>query len=181
MLGCYDFCAHYDWTFDWIEREGGYPDLVEYWDAAIRGDSQQHASQLIGAKGIEGMSEYWGQTLSEEAPNGGFQARIEDGRFLVEMTDCPSRGFLLRNKVEFSKDYCDHCLGWIGPMMRDANFKIKHAHNHLGQCYWEFYPKSDEGKLSQSVEEWKKSLLSDWKQQGAKIDQSPSHDPAGTS
>src|SRR5687767_13864221 len=24
MIGCYDFCGHYEWTFAWLEREGGH-------------------------------------------------------------------------------------------------------------------------------------------------------------
>ena len=24
MIGCYDFCGHYEWTFGWLERVGGH-------------------------------------------------------------------------------------------------------------------------------------------------------------
>lgn len=168
MLGCYDFCAHYDWTFDWIEREGGEADLHRYWNEAISQDSQRHAAELIEGKGLDGMMDYWGHTLNEEAPDGGFSTRIEDGRFLLEMTDCPSRGFLLRNGVEFSKDYCDHCIGWIGPVMEKAGFEVHHAHNHQGQCYWEYRPK--EGASSPSIEQWKQELRREWEKSNCDVD-----------
>src|SRR5881398_324381 len=52
MIGCYDFCGHYDWTFDWLERVGG-PELVrDYWSEAISRDSQRHARELIEAEGF---------------------------------------------------------------------------------------------------------------------------------
>ena len=23
MIGCYDFCGHYEWTFEWMRQRGG--------------------------------------------------------------------------------------------------------------------------------------------------------------
>ncbi|MCX7825976.1 MAG: hypothetical protein N2689_10510, partial [Verrucomicrobiae bacterium] len=60
MLGCYDFCGHYEWTFEWLRQRGGEPLVRAYWDEAIRRDSQRHAARLIAEKGIEGMKQYWG-------------------------------------------------------------------------------------------------------------------------
>lgn len=139
MIGCYDFCGHYEWTFAWLERVGG-NDLVEtYWDEGIGRDSQLHARELIVNKGFAGMAEYWGHTLVEESPDLGFAITQTEGVFRVDMHDCPSKGFLLRNGIEGYRDYCDHCIGWIGPMMRDAGFVIDHEHNHRGQCWWEMH------------------------------------------
>ncbi len=67
MLGTYDFCGHYDWTFEWLRREGGEPLMRWYWEEAIGGDSQRHAAALIVEKGFAGMKEYWSHTLAEEA------------------------------------------------------------------------------------------------------------------
>ena len=142
MIGCYDFCGHYEWTFDWLEQAGGRELLKAYWEEAISRDSQRHARELIGKKGFEGMAEYWGHTLLEESPELGFSITRTPRVFRVDMHDCPSKGFLLRNKLEQYSDYCDHCIGWIGPMMRDAGFVIDHEHNHHGQCWWEMHPAS---------------------------------------
>lgn len=30
MIGCYDFCAHYEWTFAWLERAGGHALVRDY-------------------------------------------------------------------------------------------------------------------------------------------------------
>lgn len=142
MIGCYDFCGHYEWTFDWLEQAGG-PDLLKaYWVEAISKDSQKHARELIEKKGFEGMAEYWGHTLTEESPELGFSITRTPEVFRVDMYDCPSKGFLIRNGLEQYSDYCGHCIGWIGPMMRDAGFVIDHEHNHCGQCWWEMHPAS---------------------------------------
>ena len=137
MIGCYDFCGHYEWTFDWLGRTGGASLVRDYWSEAISRDSQRHARELIGREGFEGMAKYWGHTLAEESPDLGFTVTRQPDVFRIDMHDCPSKGFLLRNGLEQYRDYCDHCIGWVGPMMRDAGFVIDHEHNHCGQCWWE--------------------------------------------
>jgi hypothetical protein len=66
------------------------------------------------------------------------------------MFECPSKGFLIENKLEQYSDYCDHCIGWIGPMMKDAGFVIDHEHNHCGQCWWEMRKKDDQSAPSEA-------------------------------
>ena len=148
MIGTYDFCGHYEWTFGWLERAGG-PALVrEYWDEAINHDSQRHARELILREGFAGMAKYWGHTLAEESPELGFTITPQPDVFRVDMDDCPSKGFLLRNGLQQYPDYCDHCMGWIGPLMREAGFVIDHEHNHCGQCWWEIRPAGAAGDPS---------------------------------
>ncbi|HTO02377.1 MAG TPA: hypothetical protein VL069_01685 [Opitutus sp.] len=140
MIGCYDFCGHYEWTFAWLERQGGHELVRDYWREAIAGDSQQPAFKLILREGFAGMKKYWGHTLEEESPSEGYTIDEKPGVFRIDIHDCPSKGFLIRNKLEQYRDYCDHCMGWIGPMMRDAGYVIDHEHNHCGQCWWEMRP-----------------------------------------
>ncbi len=135
MLGAYDFCGHYEWTFEWLRQRGGEQILRKYWEEAIAQDSQQHASVLIEEKGVAGMRAYWGETLKEE---GGEQIiRCAGDVFRLDMHQCPSKGFLIRNDLEQYHDYCDHCVGWIGPVMKKAGYVVHHEHNHCGQCWWE--------------------------------------------
>ena len=49
MIGCYDFCGHYEWTFAWLEPRAGTIWSRAYW-RGHRGDSQQHAHALIRAR-----------------------------------------------------------------------------------------------------------------------------------
>jgi hypothetical protein len=96
---------------------------------------------LILSKGIEGMKEYWGHTLAQEVAD--YQITATEKVFRIDMHDCPSKGFLLRNQLEQNSDYCDHCLGWIGPLLKRAGYTIDHQHNHCGQCWWEMRPAVD--------------------------------------
>jgi len=141
MIGCYDFCAHYEWTFEWLRQQGGDELVQRFWKEAIGEDSQVHASALIKEKAFAGMGEYWGKTLAEE--EAGYVATKGEEVFRLDMYDCPSKGFLISNGLQQFHDYCDHCIGWIGPVMKAAGFRIDHEHNHCGKCWWEFRRASD--------------------------------------
>ena len=165
MIGSYDFCGHYEWTFVWIEQNFGKEALLSYWRDAIAGDSQLHAATLIHAKGFAGMEEYWGHTLGEEAA--GYTAVRTDDSYRIDMHDCPSKGFLISNGLNQHSDYCDHCMGWIGPMMKNAGFVVDHEHNHKGKCWWVYRrQKSDQmSEESPSI-----TNAPDWKTKGAIVD-----------
>lgn len=143
MIGCYDFCGHYEWTFSWLERNGGDALVTDYWRDAIAFDSQTHADELISSKGFKGMLEYWGHTLEEESPEKGYTI-IDGGSFVrFDMHHCPSKGFLIDNALEQYRDYCDHCIGWIAPVLEKSGFQTDHQHNHKGQCWWEIRRSDD--------------------------------------
>jgi hypothetical protein len=164
MLGCYDFCGHYEWTFQWLRQQGGEALVRTYWDEAIHRDSQQHAWRLISAKGIQGMVEYWGKTLEDE--KAAYHTTATDSVFRIDMHECPSKGFLIRNNLKQYHDYCDHCMGWIGPLLKKAGFVVDHEHNHKGQCWWEIRPASDPtppSKPGNLAGEHDVRLSEDWK------------------
>jgi hypothetical protein len=171
MIGVYDFCGHYDWTFEWLRRSGGEPLLRQYWEEAIHRDSQRHAASLIQDQGFQGMAMYWGHTLQEEGA--GCHTTAAEGVFRIDMHDCPSKGFLLRNGLSAYHDYCDHCMGWIGPMLKKAGFVVDHEHNHCGQCWWEIRrvddatPPSAAGTLAGAHDV---RLRSDWNNAGGQHD-----------
>lgn len=170
MIGTYDFCGHYEWTFAWLEKKGGHPLLLAYMEEAISRDSQTHARRLIESEGFDGMMKYWGHTLAEESPERGYTMSRREDVVRFDMHDCPSKGFLIRNGLEQHRDYCDHCIQWIKPVMDDAGFVIDHEHNHCGQCWWEFrrkgdtHPASRPGELSggndvRLLPDWEKKTL----------------------
>jgi hypothetical protein len=171
MIGIYDFCGHYEWTFQWLHEQGGHDFVRSYWDAAIHQDSQQHANALIMSKGFAGMKEYWGHTLSEEG--GEWDVTQREDVFRIDMHHCPSKGFLIQNGLLQYPDYCDHCLGWIGPLMKKAGFVVNHEHNHCGQCWWEIKreddptPASAPGALSGGADV---RLHEDWKTPETRLD-----------
>lgn len=114
------------------------------------------------------MKKYWAHTLDHEAA--GFAITHRDDVIRIDMHECPSKGFLLRNGLAQFPDYCDHCMGWIGPLMKDAGFVIDHEHNHHGQCWWEMRSRSNPAPPSAPAELSGKQdvrLRPDWPQTDA--------------
>ncbi len=141
MIGVQDFVGYYAWTFEYLRRKYGEEAVRDYWHRAISLDSQRHARALIMARGFEGMAAYWGHTLAMEEAGYTFQRGAE--YFRIDMFACPSQGYLDRHGLAFYHDYCEHCMGWIKPLMDDAGFVVHHEHNHRGQCYWEMQPATE--------------------------------------
>ena len=173
MIGCYDFCGHYEWTFNWLDREGGHGLVRAFRDEAINQDRQIHARELILKEGFEGMAKYWGHTLLEESPELGFKITKKEDVFRVDMHDCPSKGFLLKNDLEQYRDYCYHCMGWIGPLMKEAGFTIDHEHNHCGQCWWDIRKQGEpdaDVSVGATSGDADVRLREEWTQDAAKVD-----------
>lgn len=146
MLGCAEFCGYYDWTFEYLRQNFGEEVVADYWRRAIGQDSQQHVRELIVRKGIEGMAEYSGHVKEQEAA--GCHVTKGEDSIRSDMFACPSLGFLLENGLHAYHDYCDHCMGWMQPILEEAGFVVHHEHNHAGQCYSEKHPAANDPGLS---------------------------------
>jgi len=152
VIGCSEFCGCYDWTFEWLRRNFGQEAVERYWRQAISADSQRHAAELIVSQGVAGMMKYWGHTLAEE--KAGYVTWADEQRQVmrIEMHACPSLGYNLQHGYRYYHDYCDHCMGWLLPIMERAGFVIHHDHNHRGQCWWEMRRREDPQGPSQPGE-----------------------------
>ena len=117
-----------------------------YWHEAIFEDCQKHATELIKSLGFEGMKQYWNHSLEEEAA--GYVMKVTDSIYRIDMHTCPSKGFLISNGLCQYHDYCDHCMGWVNPLMKEAGFVIDHEHDHQGHCWWEFRKAGDPAPLT---------------------------------
>ena len=138
MLGCQDFCGYYEWTFHYLRRNFGQAALEKYWAQAIAADSQQHYIRAGSENGLRGLYESWFKTGIDEHCE--WTVTLDDDRNLLrlDMHECPSKGFLLNNNLNADEDYCDHCVGWIGPALNKIGAEVvAHEHNHCGQCWWE--------------------------------------------
>lgn len=146
MIGCAQFILAYDWTFEYLRRTYGEDAVRRYWQECISLDSQQHGRELIIGGGFDGMEQYWGHTLKEE--EAGYTVTRTAGAFRIDMHACPSQGLLRERGQACYHDYCEHCMGWIEPVLREAGFVVHHAHNHNCQCYWEIVGAEDVPPLS---------------------------------
>ena len=148
MLGCQDFCGYYEWTFHYLRRNFGQAALEKYWAQAIAADSQQHYIRAGSEKGLRGLYESWFKTGIDEHCE--WTVTLDDERNLLrlDMRECPSKGFLLNNDLNADEDYCDHCIGWIGPALNKVGAEVvAHEHNHCGQCWWEMRMKDEQYPL----------------------------------
>ena len=132
MLGVQDFIGYYDWTFEYLRQTYGEHSVWDYW-----GKPKPHLIRLFRDRGLDGMYEYWYHTLEME--EAGYTLEQTGDYFRIDMFDCPSKGYLIKHGLEAYHDYCEHCMGWIGPLLGATGFVVDHEHNHLGQCYWEMH------------------------------------------
>lgn len=136
MLGCHDFCGHYEWTFHFVRRRWGQEAVARLWAEAIGGESQTHYAEAARHAGLRGLYETWTKTGQDESCDWTFT--LDESRNLLrcDMRACPSKGFLIQNDLHADEDYCDHCLGWIGPLLDQVGAEVfEHEHNHCGQCW----------------------------------------------
>ena len=137
MLGCQDFCGYYDWTFHYIRRRWGNQALARFMSEAIGEESQSHYSKAA-ADGLRGLLQCWDKTGSDEHCDWTFTLDEQRNVLRWDMRQCPSKGFLLNNDLNADEDYCDHCMGWIVPLLDRAGVEVvAHEHNHCGQCWAE--------------------------------------------
>ena len=54
--------------------------------------------------------------------------------------------------------------------MRDAGFTVNHAHNHGGQCFWEYLPADNIGKSEPAIEASKAELMRRWTEEKLPVD-----------
>ena len=136
MLGCHDFCGHYEWTFHYVRRRWGQEGVRRYWAEAIGRESQQHYIEAALQAGLRGLYEEWTKTGVEESCDWTFTLDEAKNVLRWDMRECPSKGFLLKNDLNADEDYCDHCMGWTIPLLAGVGVEvIAHEHNHCGQCW----------------------------------------------
>lgn len=136
MLGCQDFCGHYEWTFHYLRRRWGQDAVRRLWAEAIGGESQRHYAESAAREGLRGLYKQWNKTGVEEVCDWTWTLDEEKNVLRYDMRECPSKGFLLQNDLQADEDYCDHCMSWMIPLLGEARIEvIEHEHNHCGQCW----------------------------------------------
>ena len=170
MIGCYDFCGHYEWTFEWLAparrrcagaRVSGTRPSTGFADATRR-DS-------IVAKGIAGMKEYWGHTLDHE----GRRLSLHGDGQTSSASTCTSAPRRASSSATASNNITTTATtAWAGSArcMKEAGFVVDHEHNHCGQCWWEMRREEDAAEPSGAGElsgEHDVRLRADWKKTAA--------------
>jgi hypothetical protein len=136
MLGCQDFCGYYEWTFHFVRRNWGPAGVESLWREAIGGESQRHYADAAAQSGLRGLYRTWVGAGEDEKCDWTFTLDEEKNVLRWDMRQCPSKGFLTCHDLNADEDYCNHCMGWIIPMLESVGAEIvEHEHNHCGQCW----------------------------------------------
>jgi hypothetical protein len=188
MLGCQDFCGYYDWTFHAVRRRWGQEAVRQLWAKAIGGESQQHYADCALRDGLRGLYRQWVKTGEEESCDWTFTLDEAKNLLRLDMRECPSKGFLVNHDLNADEDYCDHCMGWVIPLLSRVGVElVEHEHNHCGQC-WQIMRMKDRpaGQLELDLDirrdpRWGRGYVHRWeydRPQPLMASISPSSDPA---
>ena len=120
MIPSDHFVRMYNELFKMLE-ERSHKDLQDYWrEIADLQDSILGA--YIEKKGLEGMYDYWEHIRVEE--NCEAELSVNNDFFEFKMLKCPSLSKNIDNDAGQCELYCDHCAGWIGPVIERHGFYL---------------------------------------------------------
>ncbi len=118
MIPSDHFVRFYNEIFKYIIRHDE-SDLRKYYDS-IANSQNNHCAGYFREKGLQGMYDYWEHIKFEE--NCDMINRLEDGCYSFEFFTCPSLSKVVDNDAGPCEKYCDHCPGWVLPLMTRAGF-----------------------------------------------------------
>lgn len=113
MIPSDHFVRFYNEVFKALE-ERGHEHLVAYWRELGRLQTAELADGFR-AGGLRAAHAYWQRIFREENCQG--HLTLTDDYLEFRMDRCPSLAKVLDNDAAPSPLYCDHCMGWIQPVM----------------------------------------------------------------
>ncbi|MBN9025986.1 hypothetical protein [Kaistia sp. MMO-174] len=120
MIPSDHFTRFYNEVFKFLDSQGEEA-LEAYW-LAISKNQERHILDLIQTQGLAGMYEYWSHIKIEE--NCDMDLDLDEDRLELRMNVCPSLSKVMDNDAEPMERYCDHCAGWIGPIMDKTGYHM---------------------------------------------------------
>ena len=120
MLPSDHFVRMYNELFKMLE-EMGHERLQQYWQEISR-LQRSILGPHIEKDGLRGMYEYWEHIRIEE--NCEAELAVTDDYFEFKMLKCPSLSKILDNDAGACALYCDHCAGWVEPVMRHYGYTL---------------------------------------------------------
>ena len=113
MIPSDHFVRFYNEVFKALEAKG-HEHLVAYWRELGRLQTAELAERFREG-GLQACCDYWQRIREEENCEG--ELTLTDDYFEFRMLRCPSLSKVLDNDAAPSPLYCDHCMGWIEPVM----------------------------------------------------------------
>jgi len=113
MIPSDHFVRFYNEVFKAL-AERGREHLEAYWREIGRLQTAELADKFR-AGGLDAAADFWRRALKEENCDVDFTET--DDYFEFRMKRCPSLSKVMDNDCEPFELYCDHCMGWIQPLM----------------------------------------------------------------
>ena len=137
MIPSDHFVRYYNEVFKALE-ELGREHLVAYWRELGRLQTEK-LGERFRKGGHQACYDYW--KVIEEEENCGAQLTLTDDYFEFRMDACPSLGKVLDNDAAPCLFYCDHCMGWIEPVMNYAGlYAVMDMHSRTEpHCHFRVY------------------------------------------
>jgi len=132
MIPSDHFVKFYNEVFKFLEAQGDNA-LEKYWQEISR-HQEIHCLELFKSKGLQGMYDYWEHIRIEE--NCDMTLTLTEDCLTLQMHKCPSLSKVLDNDASPCERYCDHCAGWIGPLLKKAGYWLVYdmIDRHQSKC-----------------------------------------------
>ena len=149
MIPSDHFVRFYNEVFKFIVAKGG-NEIDKYYDR-ISKNQEYHCLSLFKEKGLRGMFEYWEHIKIEE--NCDMVNHLDEDCYSFEFFSCPSLSKAVDNDADPCPEYCNHCPGWILPLMTKTGFFAVYnlIDRKLPRC--EMYVYRDKTKAQLKVDE----------------------------
>ncbi len=111
MIPSDHFVRFYNEVFKFLDRENG---LEGYYQEISR-HQEFHCLQWFREQGLQGMHDYWDHIRIEE--NCDLELKLDGDILYLWMRACPSLRKALDCDAGPCEKYCDHCPGWVLPLI----------------------------------------------------------------
>ncbi|MBR2364836.1 MAG: hypothetical protein IKA79_06510 [Lentisphaeria bacterium] len=159
MIPSDHFVRFYNEVFKYIAAKGE-TELKKYYDRVSK-NQEYHCLDLFCNKGLQGMYDYWEHIRIEE--NCDMINRLEDDCYSFEFFSCPSLSKAVDNDAGACPEYCNHCPGWILPLMTKAGFYAVYnlIDRKTPRCEMFVYAQKDQAvrKAAQLTEKYGKDVI----------------------
>ena len=118
MIPSDHFVRFYNEVFKYIASRGA--DALSQYYARVSANQEFHCLELFRQKGLQGMYDYWERIRVEE--NCDMVNHLEEGLYSFEFFSCPSLTKAMDNDAGVCPEYCNHCPGWILPLMTKVGY-----------------------------------------------------------
>ncbi|HUX20374.1 MAG TPA: hypothetical protein VMW69_03980 [Spirochaetia bacterium] len=120
MIPSDHYVRFYNELFKMLE-ERGHEELQGYWMEISR-LQRTILGPFIEADGLAGMYTYWAHIREEE--NCEADLDLTEDYFEFKMLKCPSLSKAMDNDAGAFIYYCDHCAGWIKPVVEGYGYYV---------------------------------------------------------